>query len=47
VPDQQQANIAARWQPRPAVIRVESLALAFDVAVEIVVVEDLMQPGPA
>ena len=36
IPDQQEPEITSRWQPWPAVIRVESLAQAFDVAIEVV-----------
>jgi hypothetical protein len=43
VADQQQPEISSRRQPRPAVVRVESLAQAFDVVVEIVLIEDLIQ----
>jgi hypothetical protein len=43
IADQQQPKVAPRRQPRPAVVRVESLAQAFDIPVEIVLVEDLIQ----
>jgi hypothetical protein len=43
IPDQQQAEVAARRQPWPALVRVESLAESFDVPVEVVGVEDLIQ----
>jgi hypothetical protein len=43
VADQQQPEIPARRQPRPTVVRVESLAQSFDVAVEIVLIENLIQ----
>jgi hypothetical protein len=43
IADQQQPEIAPGRQPRPATVGVESLAQAFDEAVEIVLVEDLIQ----
>jgi hypothetical protein len=43
IPDQQQAEIAARRQPWPALVRIEALAESFDVPVEVVLVEDLIQ----
>jgi hypothetical protein len=44
VTDQQQPEVAARRQPWAALVRVESLAESFDVAIEVVPVEDLIQP---
>ena len=43
VANKQQPEIAPGWQPWPAVVCVESLAQAFDVPVEVVLVEDLIQ----
>ena len=43
IADQQQPEVAPGRQPRPAVVRVESLAQAFDEPVEVVLVEDLIQ----
>ena len=43
VADQQQSEVAARRQPWSAVVRVEPLAEPFDVGVEVVLVENLIQ----
>ena len=43
VPDQEQAEVAARRQPRSACVRVESLAESLDVLIEIVSFKDLIQ----
>jgi hypothetical protein len=44
VADQQQAKVASGRQTRPAdLVRIESLTEAFDVPVEVVLVEDLIQ----
>jgi hypothetical protein len=43
VPDQQQAEVAAWCQPRPAVVRIESRTQPFDTPVEVVLVEDLIE----
>jgi hypothetical protein len=43
VPDQQQPEVTPGRQPWPAVVRVESLAQSFDVPVEVVLVENLIQ----
>ena len=44
IPDQQQAEVAARRQPWPPVAGVESLAQAFDVSIEVVFVEERRRP---
>jgi hypothetical protein len=43
IPDQQRAEAASRRQPRPTIVRVESLAQSFDVPIEVGLVEDLVQ----
>jgi len=44
VSDQQQSKVASGRQTRPAdLVRIESLTEAFDVPVEVVLVEDLIQ----
>src|SRR5258705_5022348 len=43
IPDQQEAEVAAWRQSGSPLVRVESLAEAFDVPVEVVGVEDLIQ----
>jgi hypothetical protein len=43
IPDQQEAEVAARRQSWPPVAGVESLAQAFDVSIEVVFVEELIQ----
>jgi hypothetical protein len=43
IADEQQPEVAARRQSWPAIIRVEPLAQALDEAVEVVLVEDLIQ----
>jgi hypothetical protein len=45
VADQQQPEVAPGRQPRPALVGVESLAESLDEAVEVVLIEDLIQPG--
>ena len=44
IADQQQATVAACRQPGPALVRVEALAEFFDIPVEVVLVEELIQP---
>lgn len=39
IPNQQQAEVAARWQSGAALVRIESFAQAFDVRVKVVLVE--------
>jgi hypothetical protein len=43
IADQQQAEVAARRQARPSLVCVESLAESFDVPVEVMLLEDLIQ----
>ena len=43
IADQQQAEVAARRQARSALVRIESLAQSFDISVEVVLIENLIQ----
>jgi hypothetical protein len=43
IADQQKPEIAPGRQPRPTVVRVESLAEPFDVPVEVMLVENLIR----
>ena len=43
IADERQPKIASGRRSRPTLVRVESLAQAFDVPVEVVSVEDLIQ----
>ena len=47
IANQQQAEVAPRRQARPALVGDEALAETFDVPVELVLVEDLIQNGCA
>lgn len=44
IADQQQPKLAPGWHPWSTDIGVESLAESFDVTIEVVLVEDLIQP---
>jgi hypothetical protein len=43
IPDEQQPKVSTAWQPRSAVLRVESLADSLDVPVEVMLLKDLIQ----
>src|SRR5687767_8745481 len=44
IADQQQPEVAPGWQPRSTLIGVEWLAEPFDVTIEVVLIEDLIEP---